>query len=236
MSLCATTGRFDLHGRAPYEAVLNYTPDISELVTFSWFQWCYYLCEKTKSKVLCRWLGPSHGIGQAFCSYLLTEKATFIARSLVIPVPDEELQTELLKINCKNFMHQVEQRIGNHRDPLFQHDNPDSLYLTSFGDEQHEDDTILPYAGDKIEDAKLIEIDEPYLEKLDKHFGTNVVIPGYIPGIEPIIAVIKGRKHGKDGNVIGQANPNPILDSRIYELEFPDGRFKDYAMNVIIEN
>ena len=103
LSLCAT-GRFDLHGRTPYEHVLNYTPDISELATFSWFQWCYYFDKSTKTKCLCRWLGPAHGIGQAFCSYLLIESANFITRSSVIPVPEDELQSPLVQQNCKNFM------------------------------------------------------------------------------------------------------------------------------------
>ena len=36
LSLCAT-GRFDLRGRTPYEVVTNYTPDISEYASFSWY-------------------------------------------------------------------------------------------------------------------------------------------------------------------------------------------------------
>ena len=35
---------------------------------------------------------------------------------------------------------------------------------------------------------------------------------------------------------VGFFDPNPILDSRIYELEFPDGRIEEYAFNVILEN
>ena len=38
ISPCAT-GRFKLQGRNPYETVMNYTPDISEYASFSWFQW-----------------------------------------------------------------------------------------------------------------------------------------------------------------------------------------------------
>ena len=37
LCLCAT-GRFDLKVSTPYEVVTNYTPDISEYTTFSWFQ------------------------------------------------------------------------------------------------------------------------------------------------------------------------------------------------------
>ena len=36
LSLLAT-GRFELQGRTPYEAVMNYTLDISEYASFTWF-------------------------------------------------------------------------------------------------------------------------------------------------------------------------------------------------------
>ena len=234
LSLCAT-GRYDLRGRTPYEHVFNYTPDISELVAFSWFQWCYYFDEHSKSKNLCRWLGPAHSIGQSFCLYLLLENGSFITRSSVIPVQKDELNTQSFKDNSMRFMKSVEEKIGNHKDPLFQHDNPDGIYFIPFQDEQVYDETITPY-GDKITEAITTEIDEPYLESLDQYIGANVVIPGTTKGVEPVLAVIKGRKRDHNGNPIGNSNPNPILDSRVYELQFPDRRVEDYSMNVIVEN
>jgi hypothetical protein len=78
LSLLAT-GRFELQGRIPYEAIMNYTPDISEYASFTWYQWCHYFDKQTKCKKLCRWLGPAHHIGQSFCSYILLENGTFIA-------------------------------------------------------------------------------------------------------------------------------------------------------------
>ena len=46
-------GRFDLQGQTPYKLVMQYTPDISEYVSFIWFQWCWYHDETTKTKRLC---------------------------------------------------------------------------------------------------------------------------------------------------------------------------------------
>jgi hypothetical protein len=40
----------------------------------------------------------------------------------------------------------------------------------------------------------------------------------------------------KDGIPIGTANDNPVLDSRIYEVEFPDGYKTSMAANVTAEN
>ena len=51
ISLCAT-GRFELQGQTPYVTVMNYTPDISEYASFSWFQWLWFYYESLKIKQL----------------------------------------------------------------------------------------------------------------------------------------------------------------------------------------
>jgi hypothetical protein len=43
------------------------------------------------------------------------------------------------------------------------------------------------------------------------------------------------RKRELDGTVIGRANANSMLDTRTYEVEFPDGRSDEYTANVIAE-
>ena len=103
LGLCAT-GRFDLQGRTPYEGVMNYTPDISEYASYSWFQWCWFHYEKTKSKRLCRWLGPTHSKSQAISSYILLDSGDFIARSSVLGIPEEDLLPNDMLSSCKKFM------------------------------------------------------------------------------------------------------------------------------------
>ncbi len=49
-------------------------------------------------------------------------------------------------------------------------------------------------------------------------------------------ATVLCRKHDIHGNPIGMANQNPILDTRIYEVQFTDGHVEEYAANVITEN
>ena len=44
------------------------------------------------------------------------------------------------------------------------------------------------------------------------------------------------RLRDKDGLPIGTANDNPILDTRVYEVEFPDGHRASLAANAIAEN
>eukprot|EP00957_Ditylum_brightwellii_P192267 14636473-Ditylum_brightwellii.AAC.1 len=47
---------------------------------------------------------------------------------------------------------------------------------------------------------------------------------------------IMGRKRDHEGNLIGKHDPCPILDTRVYDVEFPDGSEASYAANVIVEN
>ena len=41
---------------------------------------------------------------------------------------------------------------------------------------------------------------------------------------------------GPDGKLIGSFNENPILNTLVYEVEFPDGAMKSYSVNTIAEN
>lgn len=47
---------------------------------------------------------------------------------------------------------------------------------------------------------------------------------------------VTNRLWDKDGLPIGTANDKPILDTRVYEVEFPDGHKTAFAANAIVEN
>lgn len=47
---------------------------------------------------------------------------------------------------------------------------------------------------------------------------------------------VVGRKREADGVMKGVANTNPILDTRTYDVEFPNGEVSEYSANVIAEN
>ena len=49
-------------------------------------------------------------------------------------------------------------------------------------------------------------------------------------------ARVKRRKLDQFGKAIGTASNNPILDTCLYVLEFPDGAEAEYSANVIAEN
>jgi hypothetical protein len=47
---------------------------------------------------------------------------------------------------------------------------------------------------------------------------------------------VVNRKRDANGNLIGIANTNPIIDTWIYKVQFPGGRTESYAANVIVES
>lgn len=64
------------------------------------------------------------------------------------------------------------------------------------------------------------EADEWTPETFDQYLTAEVLLP--VRG-ELVRAQVTGRKRGADGNPVGTANANPILDSREYEAKFQNG-------------
>ena len=47
---------------------------------------------------------------------------------------------------------------------------------------------------------------------------------------------VKRRARDAEGELFGTRNSNPILDTRSYEVEFPDGDVAEFTANTIAEN
>jgi len=93
-----------------------------------------------------------------------------------------------------------------------------------FSDTWEEDITMLPYEPSSEENA---------MEQLDEFIGTQ--IPLETKNGPALIKVIS-RKRSSDGILVGQKNPEPQLDSRLYNVKFPDGHFEQYSANVLHES
>ena len=92
---------------------------------------------------------------------------------------------------------------------------------------------MLPY-GEDIQYQNEVKVNEAYIEELYNYIGSKLVVPGKYS--IPVLAQVKRRKRDALGNPIGEEHSNPILDTRIYELESPYQRVDEYAANIIIEN
>ena len=130
-------------------------------------------------------------------------------------------------------MTSVETKIGNSKQAVYDDSQPNKIYYDLFMDGYEDDDVVLPY-GDELIDTIPTDINEPYLASLDNYLGAKVVLPG--KDSFPVLATIKNRKRDAQGNLIGEQHSNPTLDTRVYELEYPDGRIEEFGVNTITEN
>ena len=75
---------FALKGETPYTTVYGIEGDISALADFAWYEPVYYLDHKQPfpyaKEVLGGYLGPSVGVGNEYCSWVLKPNGKVIAR------------------------------------------------------------------------------------------------------------------------------------------------------------
>ena len=48
-----------------------------------------------------------------------------------------------------------------------------------------------------------------------------------------VMGKVQGQSLGDNGKVMGSYNDNPIMNSIVYDIEFPDGQVKEYAANLL---
>ena len=90
---------------------------------------------------------------------------------------------------------------------------------------------------DHYDDTNLIDPDygnaEITLEMGDNYLSAEIMLPRGGTMVKGHVAV---RKRDRDGNPIGLANSNPILDTRSYVVHFNDGDETELTANMIAES
>jgi hypothetical protein len=69
-------------------------------------------------------------------------------------------------------------------------------------------------------------------ETYNRFASAEVLLP---KGDYEYIVKVIGRKRDSEGNPIGRYHPNPLLDTTVHEVEFPDGVIHEYSANVIAD-
>jgi hypothetical protein len=92
------------------------------------------------------------------------------------------------------------------------------------------DDEIHQTAHDAIASREDLDITP---EEVDEYLNKRIRLPH---GGELVKARVIKRSRDGDGLPVGTRNPNPVLDSRQYEVEFDDGSVAVYTANIIAKN
>jgi Reverse transcriptase (RNA-dependent DNA polymerase) len=215
-----------LNGRTPHELVTGDTPDISEWTEFSFYQPVYYYHSSEFPEprgVLGRWLGVSHRVGQALCYWILPESGEPISRTTVQSIPDDEFSTQRLTDNLQKFDSAVSDRLDRGTNDIL-----DTVCLPT----RHLD-VVDP--GFESFDADFLhpEAEDFDAEAFDNYISAQVLLP---KGDSLVSGQVIKRKRDSNGNPIGHSNNNPLLDTRVYEVQFPDGTEQEYTANLIAES
>ena len=70
------------------------------------------------------------------------------------------------------------------------------------------------------------------MEELDEHISQQITLK---KSEGPVVVKVVSRYRDNAGNLVGKRNSEPQLDTRIYNVEFPNGHYKPYSYNILSE-
>ena len=229
-----------LKGRTPFEATLGYSPDISEFTTFEWYEHVWYWDpEKPQKQMLGRWIGVTEHIGNGLTYKVINANAEILSRSTVIKLSDDDKNRIDMKEQLKSLDESIKMKIGTYEkanlDDIPEDQREIYRYLFEDDSDPHPSNRAVPLEENDLPEADDGRYNDLLAEELnDRYLGLNVLLPQHGRLQE---ATITSRKRTRDGKMLaGQQHPNPLLDSRIYNVEFPDGGVGEFTTNTIAES
>ena len=221
---------YELNGQVPETLVSGETPDITTIAEFQWYEWVKFrdtaISFPDDPIILGRDLGPAIDIGPAYTRKVLKANGQVIYRSTVRALtPDEMKDPEEIKAR-EDFDASILDKLG------------EATTWEDLEDDRELDTPVLPSYKDSSGGANTYMADEDDVysatpDTIDKYVGAEVLLP---TGDGTGKGRVCGRKRNQEGNPIGRAHKNPVIDTRVYSVEFDDGRIGDYAANVIAEH
>jgi hypothetical protein len=135
----------------------------------------------------------------------------------------------------KDFSEHLTERIGGN-DIVAEDENGNVTLEIDDWDDPAFDSEFVEEFGRTINDPMIKEADQDFTPDSfdDTYLNMELALPR--EGGEIQFGRVVKRLRDKDGLPIGTANDNPILDSRLYEVEFQDGYKTSLAANAIAEN
>jgi len=223
--------RFD-GGGIPLQSIAGETVDISEYLDFGFYDFVWYRDNAGLGEpLLGRWLGVSKHVGSTMCYWVLAPNGQVVARSSVWRVTNLEQSTDEVKARCMEH-DQMVSNLPRANDFPVQGDKPDP---EQWADLMAMDDDFREEFFQTYADKNIKEADDYSPEVLDSMFiNMELALPRGDDG--PTLARVRKRLKDNDGKPIGIAHKNPILDTRLFEVEFLDGTVAAMAANAICEN
>lgn len=229
-------------GRTSLEIITGETPDISEYLDFGPYDWVTYKPNAGLGPLsLGRWLGVSHKVGQLMSYWILTSSGHVVSCVDVQRLTNAEQSTDEWRQRMKEYDESIEERLEaqNTNIDLGNYDQTPQWNRLSITDDDPE---FVEEFNRVINDASVPEADSlnPKDEATDQGDSSDYINMevGLPRGDDDnlVHAIVKRRKVDEDGEPIGAYNSNPLLDTRMYEVEFIDGTMEAISANILAEN
>jgi len=223
-----------LDGRVPDEVIKGNTPDIAEYAQFDWYEyvWCHDPTVQFPgdTRRLARWIGVAHDVGNPMTFWVLPTTCKVLARSTVWSLTEDERNDPVIQAQMAELDASIREKIGD----SIPNKDVDEELANLFPEVPS--DIFLPEHDDEFDpvepEAAMPEADDYTPEAYDEYLTAEVLLPNMGNMTR---AKVTGRKRNADGDPVGVRNTNPILDTREYEVEFPDGATDVFTANTIAE-
>ncbi len=229
---------FSLDGRAPIEQITGETPDISEYLDFSFYDWVWYKDNAGVGDNKCgRWLGVSHRVGNLMSFWILTIAGRIISRTTVQRITELEQGTDEVKARCKEFTERITDLLKD-----------DQHIIAQDGERQVQDWNEFTETDDPefreefqatISDKTILEEDESFTPDTfgDTYLNMEIALMrGAGDPSDVHYGKVTKRLRDSEGRPIGTASDNPLMDTREYMVEFTDGHSEALSANLIAQN
>ena len=239
-NICSNLSKY-AGGRTPLEIITGETPDISEYLDFEFYDWVVFRSNAGLGEAeLGRWLGVSHHVGRLMSYWILPESGIPISVTTVQRLTNEERKTDDTGRRMDDYercLRRVFEAGSADISPQLQ--NIDTRKII---DPEDEDPDFYVEFTRVINDAALAHADDNDRKETlhakvgtDNYIGMELALPRHDDG-GMLHAHVTKRMKDEEGRPIGRAADNPLLDSRLYEVEFVDGHVEALTANVIAEN
>ena len=220
MNATARPTCYALDGQVPWTKMTGQPLDISDICEFKWYEWVYFRDHTSSfphaSEQLGRCLGPALNAGTAMSQWVMNRQGNVIPRQTLRKLTPSERLSEVEIAKRAEFDQRIKDRHGDSVNPP-----PNEPVVHDIHTE-----------NDDMDDHTMPEADS--FQDYDEYINNEVLLPKN--GEHMMAAKVIRRTKNDDGETQGSHNSNPILDTRIYDVMFPDGAVQQYAANVIAEN
>ena len=222
-SINNSIARDDIHcqGQTRETVMTGQPTDISNLADFKFFEWVKFRRDEVKfpfsSFQLGKCLGPASNQGNGMAQHVLTDKGKVMPIQTLRRLTPSELNNPFEIESRKSFDEFIKRKYG---DPYKPPETPEPPLDEMLIDFESQETSTIPHADD--------------YDNYENYVGSEVLLPQY--GEHMHAARVIGLARDELGNEVGTYDPNPIMDTRVYEVMFPDGAVEQYAANILAEN